>query len=85
MVNNMFVKPLEQRPIPSKESKTKAKKKEDNQSFADSLESIVGPDAVEVTYSKDQEERNKQNSTSEKKENKSETSTSSDNGLNITV
>ena len=81
----MYIKPVENRfPTESKKIQKKKNSNGEEHSFAESLESIVGVDAVEVTYSKDDEEKSKSKQQADENSNQQQQQDLSD-GLNITV
>lgn len=52
----MYIKPLENRPPPKNEARVQRKGKESDNTFAETLESVIGVDSVEITRSKDDDE-----------------------------
>ncbi len=56
----MYIKPLEQRPLPKNDKRTERARKDSENSFADTLESAVAVDSIEITRYNEEDDQQKQ-------------------------
>ncbi|MCB0345517.1 MAG: hypothetical protein KDD66_10385 [Bdellovibrionales bacterium] len=81
----MYIKPIEQRPLPQNDKRTERKSKQSENSFAETLESAVAVDSIEITRYNEEDEPQRKKQRPRKGSKKDEKSEDSDSNLDITA